>query len=142
MRRLVSFLRYSRPTQILLLRAFLIVVRVRIALAASSFNQVASWRPTRVAKSSHTPHQIARAVERVSRLVPGATCLTQAAAGHYLLARYGHPSHIRVGVKPEEGTRFSAHAWLLSGEAVVLGGEAGALSEYSVLTDLDPFATR
>jgi hypothetical protein len=142
MRRLISFLRHSRKNKVLLWRAFLIVVRVRVALSAASFKRVAAWQPRRLATPAHTPREVARAIERVSRLVPGATCLTQAAAGHYLLTLYGHPSHIRVGVKPEEGARFSAHAWLLSGEAVILGGEAAALSEYRVLADLDPFAPR
>lgn len=142
MRRLLNFLRKPRPSQILLLRALVTVVRVRTALSKSSFKRVAEWKPSKQSQPLQSPKAISAAVERVARLVPGATCLTQATAGHYLLALYGHASQIRIGVKPANDAGFSAHAWLLQGETVLLGGAATALSDYRVLTDLDPFTQR
>ncbi len=141
MLRLVRFFRRPPSTQLLYWRALVTVVRVRLILKLLSFRKVAASRPSSQVNASFEPREIAAAVERVARVVPGATCLTQAAAAHYLLARYGHVSQIRVGVKTEKGRQFTAHAWLLCNDAVVLGGDQRSLSQYSVLTDLDPFAS-
>lgn len=74
----------------------------------------------------------ARAVARrlrgvADRLPWHSTCLVRAVAGALLLARRRIPgSGIRFGVRKENG-RLSAHAWLLLGPEILLGGEeAGA----------------
>jgi hypothetical protein len=69
------------------------------------------------------------AVRRASRLVPGATCLTQALVGRVLLARAGHLSELRIGVRKSPVAGFEAHAWLEHGGEVVLG-ELDDLSRY------------
>jgi hypothetical protein len=71
-----------------------------------------------------TVQDVAWAVHRVSRMVPGATCLTQALAAHLLLARRGYQSRLRIGVAREPGARLRAHAWLESDGIVVLGGSS------------------
>lgn len=139
MRRLIRFLGRPPSTQILYWRALLTVVRVRIVLSLRSYKKVAAIYPARRIASALKPREIAAIVESVARVVPGATCLTQAAAAHYLLALYGHSSQIRVGVKTAKGRQFTAHAWLLHQDKVVLGGDQRSLAQYSVLTDLDPF---
>jgi hypothetical protein len=60
--------------------------------------------------------------------VPGATCLTQALAGQYLLARQGSASKISVGIERGTGTQLKAHAWLMSGSHIVLGGSIGGFT--------------
>ena len=57
-----------------------------------------------------------------ARLVPYASCLTQALSGQYLLARQGNASKIRIGIERDTGTQLKAHAWLMSGDQIVLGG--------------------
>lgn len=69
-----------------------------------------------------TAQDVAWAVHRVSRAVPGATCLTQALAAQLLLSRRGYPSRLRIGVAHAPGDGLRAHAWLESDGLVVLGG--------------------
>ena len=109
-----------------------------MTLTLRSFRDVAAACPTKRRASPLAPEEIAAVVGRVARFVPGATCLTQAAAAHYLLALYGHQSLIRVGVKPDTDNRFTAHAWLLHNDSIILGGNENMLAGYKVLTDLEP----
>ncbi|WP_051341213.1 lasso peptide biosynthesis B2 protein [Azospirillum halopraeferens] len=78
---------------------------------------------------------VARRVVAVAARLPWhSTCLVRAVAGALLLARRGiRGARIRFGVRKEQG-RLEAHAWLLLGTEVLLGGEgAGA---YTPLADL------
>lgn len=75
--------------------------------------------------------RVAWAIGRAARLTPGATCLVQAMAGRKLLALKGFTSCIRIGVRGSgTGAGFEAHAWLISGDLVVLGGSVTELSDY------------
>ena len=67
------------------------------------------------------PDRVARAVQRVSRVVPGATCLTQALAAQVLLERRGLPTRLRIGIR-DRSQAMQAHAWLESGGMTVIGG--------------------
>jgi hypothetical protein len=58
----------------------------------------------------------------MSRRVPGASCLTQALAAQVLLAQSGYDSRVEIGVERNQHGRFQAHAWLVCGDEVVLGG--------------------
>lgn len=74
------------------------------------------------------------AVEVVSRRSPGSTCLVQALAAQLLLARYGHPSLLQIGVaRPDQGM-LKAHAWL-EHEGTVLIGDLN-LHEYTRMPNL------
>jgi hypothetical protein len=70
-------------------------------------------------------------------MVPGASCLTQALAAQYLLARSGHRSQLRVGVAQDPSGRLLAHAWLVSDGRVVIGGSSRKLARYSLLPGVD-----
>ncbi len=63
------------------------------------------------------------AVRAAGRRIPGATCLTQALALQAMLERAGRPCRVEIGVAKAES--FEAHAWLVCGDAVLLG-DAGA----------------
>ena len=106
-----------------------VVVAVRLALWLLPFpatrRYVASIRPRSisVAGDPATVSNLVRAVRASSRLVPHATCLTQAIALHYLLARRGRQGRIHIGVRRRASGGFESHAWVeLDGE-VVIGGE-------------------
>lgn len=78
-----------------------------------------------------TPSRVGWAVQVTARVVPGATCLTQALAARSLLWAAGHPSTFSLGVRPGETSGIEAHAWLESGAVQVVGvPEAG---HYSIL---------
>jgi hypothetical protein len=75
--------------------------------------------------------RVRNAIRRASRIVPGATCLVQALGGWWMFKARRIPAQVRIGVdKNEQG--FSAHAWLVIGETVVLGG-ADSAARYVVL---------
>ena len=67
------------------------------------------------------PDRVARAVRRVSRVVPGATCLTQALVAQALLERRGLPTRLQIGIR-DKGQAMQAHAWLESFGTTVIGG--------------------
>lgn len=81
--------------------------------------------------------EIAWSVRNAARLVPGATCLTQASAGQLLLARRGLTSTIRLSVPAESTTpgRLAPHAWLMAGDIIVLGGTAQDYARHRALHD-------
>jgi hypothetical protein len=56
--------------------------------------------------------RVNRAISRAARLVPQATCLTQALTMHTLLGRRGIVTQLRIGVTKEPNGRLLAHAWL------------------------------
>ena len=66
------------------------------------------------------------AVKAVSRYVPVATCLTQALALQWLLARSGHTSRIHLGARKDVEGKFAAHAWVECEDRVVIGGSRDA----------------
>lgn len=134
--RLTRLARIPRARRALLLRSLVEVVRVRIMLTAVGYKNIPQIAPAHLAAAKHAPNEIASAVARVARFVPGATCLTQAVAARKILARNGHASIIRVGVKPDKSRRFMAHAWVLVGNKIVLGGDEQSLADFSVLTEL------
>jgi hypothetical protein len=70
----------------------------------------------------HSVAQCAWAVRAVSRYVPGATCLTRALAAQALLTNAGHQPRIEIGVRKDGQDRFLAHAWVVCGEQIVIGG--------------------
>lgn len=67
---------------------------------------------------------VARRVTRVANRLPWtSTCLVRATAGLLLLTRRRIAGgRIRLGVRLHDG-RLEAHAWLLLGSVVLLGGE-------------------
>ena len=69
----------------------------------------------------------AHAIKRAARLVPRASCLTQALALQTVLAREGEPSALVLGVDaaPKGRKRFEAHAWIEWRGRVIIGGPVG-----------------
>lgn len=132
--------------QAFVLKSLGVVLAVRVALSTIGYRRLKTVLPTTPAAGaapeagSPPPRAVARvawAVTLASRFVPRATCLTQALAGQVLLAREGYPSTIRVGARQSEAGEFLAHAWLLCGPTVVLGGLAGDLDRFAPLVDLE-----
>lgn len=68
---------------------------------------------------------IATAVRRAARYLPGKhNCLTQALAGQIMLSQLGTPGTVIIGLKPTRGnSAWDTHAWLVSSEGIILGGE-------------------
>jgi hypothetical protein len=110
-----------------LAEAFGVVLLVRLGLAVVPITvwQRLSERLLRRARearrSGEIPADIAWAVRRASRAVPGATCLTQSLSAQIVLARHGHASRLQIGVARTGTRELRAHAWLESDERILVG---------------------
>ncbi|TPI48799.1 lasso peptide biosynthesis B2 protein [Mesorhizobium sp. B2-9-1] len=115
----------SAREMLFLARCLMVVSVVRLALTLSSYNRVRSLVTGLHARRDASVadlRRVAWGVAAAARLVPGASCLTQALAGQYLLARQGSASKISIGIEQGTGSELKAHAWLMSGNHIVLGG--------------------
>lgn len=140
MQRLRKLLALSAADKLLLLRCLPVVAATKLGLVVLSYRTLKQWIPDRVPAGEATIDQLRRTawgVRSAARLVPGATCLTQALAAQFLLARAGHRSQIRIGVAKDLDGKFLAHAWLISDGRVLLGGTSRELRRYTALADLD-----
>ncbi len=125
MRNLSRVLSLSGSEMLFLAHCLLVVAAVRLGLTLFSYNRL-----RRMVTRLDAPHEagigdlrrVAWGVAAAARLVPYASCLTQAISGQYILARQGNASKIRIGIERDTGTQLKAHAWLMSGNHIVLGG--------------------
>jgi hypothetical protein len=90
---------------------------------------------TNVEQDASEPVLVGRAVRRAARLVPRATCLTQALATLWLMAQRGYRGTLRIGVKREADGKLLAHAWVEHGSRIVVGQKG--VSEYTVMPTLE-----
>lgn len=138
MRRLHKLFALPPPERAVFLRCALTLAAVLILLRLTSYKVahgvLAHSRKEPVADGP-SPAAIMRNLKRAAKAVP-ANCLPQALAAQYLLHRAGVATTIRVGVAAKVGGGLLAHAWLLEGERVLLGGTAEELRPYTCLTDL------
>ncbi len=101
----------------LLVNALVTVAQIRIALWVLPWRALAKSVTVRQNVRSLrrslplAPERLEWAVRIASRVVPYATCLTQALALQQLLARHGYRSIVQVGVRKVD-ERFTAHAWV------------------------------
>lgn len=125
MRNLPRVLSLSGSEMLFLARCLLVVAAVRLGLTLLSYNHIRRM-VTRLDAQQPAGigdlRRVAWGVAAAARLVPYASCLTQALSGQYLLARQGNASKIRIGIERDTGTQLKAHAWLMSGNQIVLGG--------------------
>lgn len=115
---------------------------VRLALWTLPFKRVLSWvrRGSYKASSPDMPvSKIIWAVLVSSRLVPRASCLTQALSAQLMLVRCGFQSDLRIGVARDAQGVLEAHAWLEREGQVILGGRHD-LARYAALPLLEGYA--
>ena len=133
MNRVQLFRALAPARQKLLLAALALTLAARASLAVTSFRRtvdgfghVPDSRGRDVSRS-----EIRWAVTTAGNQIPGTTCLPRALVAHALCRRYGHPSHLYVGVD-RESDEFAAHSWVESREDVVVGDEVD-LDRYEML---------
>jgi len=120
-----KFQSLSRCELRLVVEATLLLPITNVALRLLAFSQarravraIRRWLPggSQTVDRSH----VRWAVVVVSSSVPwSTTCLDRAMTAGALLQRHDHPAVLRFGVDREEG--FRAHAWIESGDEVVVG---------------------
>jgi Transglutaminase-like superfamily len=119
---------------VILVRTALWLLPARVVLR--SVDRVVERWPVKATPAVRAIRRVVWAVQVASRRVPGASCLTQALAAKLLLARWGVPSQLRIGVARGEQGNFQAHAWLEAVGQVVIG-DVG-LERYVRLPSLGP----
>jgi len=77
--------------------------------------------PSSFTADEQTTETVAWAIRAAGRFLPFATCLPRALATHLLLCRKGCASALKIGVTRDLDGRFLAHAWIESGDCVVIG---------------------
>jgi len=132
------FLRLPAADQLATAEALVVVLGTRVAVVALPGNVLARWirraaSGDGVAAGEPGPvvQTVCWAVRRASLRVPGATCLVQALSGWIMLQRRHRTARIELGVdRRPDG--LVAHAWLVVGQRVVLGG-ADPRARYATL---------
>jgi hypothetical protein len=111
---------------------------VRLLPASLVLKKISADLPVRSPGEPQTVGRVAWAVAVAARYIPGSKCLVQAIAGRALLANYGVPSEIHIGVAKDSRNWLSAHAWVeVEGKALIGGDVAeyapliGSSQEYS-----------
>jgi hypothetical protein len=138
MQRLRKFLRLKTSHKLLLVRCVVQLALTRAGLALFGYKRVSASLERRLAKKTRPgdAREIIWGVRTAAQVLRGSKCLAQAVTLHFLLARSGYPSVIRVGVAKGDDVVFDAHAWVIFNNAIVIG-EAGAVQrDYIPLTDL------
>ena len=144
MSRLRKFLRAPSSDKGRLGRTWLLLAGVRLGLWLLPFSTLrrilARWMaaPTEL-PANGSEEEVAKviwAVKNCSRLVPGASCLTQALAAKVLLTRLGQATSLRIGVAKNAQGRFQAHAWVERDGRILIGGVRN-LRRYTALPPLE-----
>lgn len=109
-----------------LVLALLVVAVVRLALWLVPLGSLLRLlervpAPRQRVASDPSPAHLLWSVRAASRWVPRATCLTQALAARWLLARRGFDAVLRIGVTRSE-SGIQGHAWLERDGRVLIGG--------------------
>ena len=134
MKRVRQFAELTGQERGLLLRAVVLVAGVRLALWTVPFRWVRLVLGARRAVSPNLEvirvKRLAWAVQAAARRIPGASCLTQALALQYLLARAGESAEVHIGVAKDAARGFEAHAWL-EHRGAILVGDNGELERYA-----------
>jgi hypothetical protein len=143
MRRIYKFLRLPFQDQRLFLKSFCVLIAIRVGLSVLAFQTLRFLLASLTPSVSDFPQtnttamlKVSRTVEIISRYVPAMTCLTQALATHFLLARSGQASALRIGVAKSQEGKFQAHAWVESQGRIIIG-KLPDLRRYSVLPPLE-----
>jgi hypothetical protein len=122
---LQQFIRLDSAQQFLVMCAVTTLSLAALALRLVPFSMVRSTagRPpvTAYGRPRFSAENVAWAIAAVGGRC-GATCLTQAVAAQWLMARLGLAGVLHIGVS--HGKPFAAHAWLESNGRVILGGES------------------
>jgi hypothetical protein len=126
---LTKFIHLTFQDQVLLLQAFIALAVCQARLYASSVAKLQRWA-TRPGNRGAAADRLTWAIEVVSKKTLGANCLCRALALQRLLSRNGHVSELRIGVE-RNANQFRAHAWLVCGDQVVIGGSQ--LERYQLL---------
>lgn len=128
MKRIRKFLLLSQADKLLLAQSAFVVVFVTMGLRIFPWLRLqrfllklADWQLHFLASNRASANRIAWGVRASSHYVPKATCLPQALAAQYLLARSAYPADLQIGVTRDKNGKLEAHAWVISENQIIIG---------------------
>jgi hypothetical protein len=124
-----AFWNLSASDRRLLLAAAATLAFCQVALRFPGFQWLQLWAG-RAGHGTGSLEASSWAVHAAGRRMPWVSCLARALALQRLLARRGLASELRIGVA-KAGRDLDAHAWLVRGDRVLIGGED--LDRYTAL---------
>jgi len=111
----------------------------RLMLGCVGYHRLRRFLPNGTGMAPDTiTSELTTAIFRAARISPRSFCLAQALTGQIMLARRGFAAQIRVGVRQAAPDKLAAHAWLMSGDNVIVGGTEQDLESFTKLVDLGP----
>ncbi len=123
--KLRTFAGLSTAERLMIFEAVLMLAVARLLILTLPFRVLAHWlarAPDKDACSDALPVRVRRAVTIAARNVPwNAVCLPQAMAAKAMLARRGRGSAVHLGARLDPEGRVIAHAWLVTGDTIVVG---------------------
>ena len=145
MKSLSNFLRLSSMERGFFALALTSMAGIRIALVFWPFQKVVRATDTinlRWPRRGQTAPALPRAAKRIAQAARlcgnSSTCLSEAIAGRFLMARVGYPAELRIGVRKTEG-KFEAHAWLECPGNITIGNTSPEGKQYSRMPSLGRF---
>ena len=127
-------LRRPLPELRLFAAAAALLPLIRLLLLVAPFEAIhrrvrsARRAPAAPPREDGTVASVVWSVAAAARRIPFATCLSQALAVQFLLARRGIESTLWLGARHTERGAFSAHAWVQCGGRFVIGGPTEGFS--------------
>lgn len=120
----------------LFLLSFLALLFFRVAVPVAGFRRL-TWlfRSNAEAPPARFAQRVAASVQSSSWLVGGASCLVQACAVRAIIGLKGYGVTMRVGVRESGSGTIAAHAWLMSGDQVIIGDQAEHFQRYRKIVD-------
>lgn len=139
MNKMFKFLAWPYPRKKLLFQVLflLAVIRLGLWLTPSKFwiksIPGAGLKEDALQTDWIAVNEVTSLVRLCSRVVPHATCLTQALAVRIILRRIGQNCTFKLGVDRDEDEKLLAHAWIeVEGKIVI--GRLRDIRRYSVLS--------
>ena len=133
MQYLRQFLSFNHSDRILLFRAMVLLVTIRIGLKLLRFQTLRRWL-TRLAqppvwtnkKKLLSIYKLIWSVTIASSYLPGIKCLARALEGY--------AAQLRLGVTKDKKGQLLGHAWVESQGKVVIGGVGTMTKYYNVIS--------
>jgi hypothetical protein len=142
MRRALRFLQLSLADKAMLAGCLWRLASTYIALQTRGYHRASHDLTARLARRRPSGGQLPSAakiiwaVRAAARVLPRTRCLAQAVTLHYLLARSGHASIIRIGITGDKALSLQAHAWVVRNGRIVIGETGAADGRFRTMTEL------
>jgi hypothetical protein len=145
MRLLRSFLALTPLERRVLVKASGLLALIQLGLGRLPFTvlrRLVTGRAANADRCRGNRHEyadaVAWAVTAVSRRVPGpTTCLSRALTAQAMLARYGCPSRLQVGVTRGQHGEVEGHAWVECEGRILIGGTSAEIAQFTRLAAFD-----